>query len=141
MALSNTSNVVLVAVPRSSSLPAMQAGARTPEELETLLEDAFLMRDRGALSGLFAKRAVLGGGDGSQVAHGRTQIVQAATMGWAREEAYIAAPLRVLQTRNTALITSGCAISVARRSSNGAWHYSIALLRSQPQPQPRRSTR
>jgi hypothetical protein len=117
----------------------MQAGARTPEELETLLEDAFLMHDRCALSGLFENGAVLAGRDGSQVAHGLVQIVEAATIGWAREELYLGAPLRVLQTRNTALITGTCAISVARRSGDGAWRYSIALLHSQPQPQ--RSTR
>jgi hypothetical protein len=117
----------------------MQAGARTPEELETLLEDAFLMHDRWALCGLFEQGAVLAGRGGSQVAHGRTQIVEATTAGWARDELYLAAPLRVLQTRNTALIAGACAISVARRSGDGAWRYSIALLHSQPQP--RRSTR
>jgi hypothetical protein len=115
----------------------MQAGARTPEELETLLEDAFLMHDQCALSGLFEKGAVLAGRDGSQVAHGRTQIVEATTIGWAREEPYLAAPLRVLQTRNTALITGACAISVARRSGDGAWRYSIAHLYTQSQPQRR----
>jgi hypothetical protein len=115
----------------------MQAGAHTPEELETLLEDAFLMHDRVALSGLFEKGAVLAGRDGSPVAHGRTQIVEAATTGWAREELYLASPLRVLQTSNTALIAGACAISVARRSGDGAWRYSIALLHSQPQPQRR----
>jgi hypothetical protein len=109
----------------------MQAGARTPEELETLLEDAFLMHDRWALSGLFENGAVLAGRDGSQVAHGRMQIVEAATRGWAREELYLAAPLRVLQTHSTALITSACATSVARRSGDSAWRYTIALLHSQ----------
>jgi hypothetical protein len=118
----------------------MKAGARTPEELETLLEDAFLMHDRCALSGLFEKGAVLAGRNGSRIAHGRMQIVQAATNGWAREELYLAAPLRVLQTRNTALIAGTRATSVARRSGGGAWRYSIALLHPQPQPQPQRST-
>jgi hypothetical protein len=79
----------------------------------------------------------MAGRDGSQLAHGRIQIVEAATMGWAREELYLAAPLRVLQTRNTALITSASAISVARRSGAGAWRYSIAHLYTQPQPQRR----
>jgi hypothetical protein len=60
--------------------------------------------------------------------------VEATTVGWAREELYLAAPLRVLQTRNTALIAGACAISVARRSCDAAWRYTIALLQSQPQP-------
>lgn len=117
----------------------MEAGARTPEELETMLEDAFLMHDRTALSWLFEKKAVLGGGDGSPVARGHVEIDQAAAVMWAREELYLAAPLRVLQTRNTALIAGACATSVARRSREGAWRYAIALLHAQPQPQ--RSTR
>ena len=119
----------------------MQAGARTPEELETLLEDAFLMHDRKALSALFEKKAVLSGGDGSPIARGRVEIDQTAAVMWRRAELYLATPLRVLQTRDTALIAGACATSVARRSREGAWRYAIALLHAQPQPQPQRSTR
>jgi hypothetical protein len=36
------------------------AGGRTPEELETLLEDALLMRDAAALTPLFEDASVLG---------------------------------------------------------------------------------
>jgi len=57
---------------------------------------------------------------------------------WAREQLYLAAPLRVLQVRDTALIAGEFATSVARRSSDGAWRYAIALLRAQQQP--KRST-
>lgn len=82
---------------------------------------------------------MLSGGDGSPVARGRVEIDQAAAAMWAREELYLATPLRVLQTRNTALISGVCATSVARRSRKGAWCYAIALLHTQLQPQ--RSTR
>ena len=37
----------------------MSVGARTPEELETLLEDALLLRDGPALAELFESGAVL----------------------------------------------------------------------------------
>ena len=40
----------------------MRQGARTPEELETLFEDAFVIRDRTALAGLFEDGAVLSAG-------------------------------------------------------------------------------
>lgn len=116
----------------------MRAGAHTPEELETLLEDAFVMHDRAALSQLFEHQAVLSGGE-PPVARGRVEIVQAAETMWAREQLYLAAPLRVLQNRGTALIAGRCATSVAHRSKDGAWRYAIALL--DPQPQPPRSTR
>jgi hypothetical protein len=117
----------------------MQAGANRPEELDTLLEDAFVMRDPRALAALFEDAAVLGTGDRSPVAHGRRQIVQAAAEMWAREELYLAYPRRVLQARRTALIAGDRSISVARRSTDGIWRYTIALLHAQPQS--RRSTR
>ena len=40
----------------------MGAGARTPEELETLLEDAFVVHDPQALAQLFQPGATLVGG-------------------------------------------------------------------------------
>lgn len=115
----------------------MQARARTPEELETLLEDALLMRDHRALAEMFEDAAVLSSGDRSPVARGRREIVEAAADMWAREELYLAAPQRVLQARDTALIASECSISVARRSSAGAWRYVIALLPGDLQQQRR----
>jgi hypothetical protein len=117
----------------------MPAGARTPEELETLLEDAFVMHDRSALGSLFEPEAVLASGDRGPPARGRVHIVQAAGAMWAREEHYLADPLRVLQARRIALIAGRHATSVARRSGDGGWRYTIAVLHTQPQP--RGSTR
>lgn len=111
----------------------MRAGAQTPEELDTLLEDAFVMHDRTALGELFHSRAVLSSGTGA-LARGRSEIVQAAEAMWAHEQTYLAATLRVLQTRRTALIAGPCATSVAQRSKDGVWHYAIALLHAQPPP-------
>jgi hypothetical protein len=120
-------------------VPAMSLGARTPEELETLLEDAFVMRDAGQVARLFEPTAVLGLGERCPVAQGRAQIAQAATAMWAREEPFFAAPLCVLQRGGIALVAGESATSVARHAGQAGWRYAIALLHSQPQPQ--RSTR
>jgi hypothetical protein len=117
----------------------MTAGARTPEELETMLEDAFVMRDAGEVARLFEPAAVLGLGERRPVAHGRAQIAQAATAIWAREESFLAAPLYVLQRGGMALVAGKSATSVARHAGQAGWRYVIALLHSQPEQQ--RSTR
>jgi hypothetical protein len=106
----------------------MRSGARTPEELETLLEDAFVVRDRDALAGLFETGAVVVLGHSRREARGAAQIGRFATEMWARELTYLADPRRVLQARDTALVLGRHAVSVVRRGADGAWHYAIALL-------------
>jgi hypothetical protein len=109
----------------------MNTGARTPEELETLLEDAFVIRDHGAIAGLFEHDAVLSDGE-AVLARGRPMIVQATRAMWAREQPYLAAPAQVLQIHRTALIAGPFATSVAHRTRDGAWRYTITLLHDQP---------
>jgi len=104
----------------------MSQGARTPEELETLLEDAFVMRDRVALAELFESGAVLG--DGSREARGGDAITRLAGDMWESERTYLAEPCRVLQARDTGLIVTERGINVVRRGSDRAWRYAIALL-------------
>lgn len=106
----------------------MKAGARTPEELETLFEDAFVTRDRAALAQLFEERAVLVAGDGLQEARGVTEIARLATAMWDRDRTYVADPRRVLQARDTALVVAERSINVMCRGSDGAWRYAISLL-------------
>jgi len=105
----------------------MRPGARTPEELETLFEDAFVIRDREALAQLFEKGAVLVVGDGPQ-ARGGEEIARFATAMWERDRTYLADPRRVLQARNTALVVAERSINVVRRGRDGAWRYAISLL-------------
>jgi hypothetical protein len=81
----------------------MRAGAPTPEELETLLEDALIMRDHAALDELLEPQAVVIG------------------------DHYIAGRSRVLQTRDTALLIASGSIGVALRR-DGRWRFTIALL-------------
>jgi hypothetical protein len=97
-------------------------GARTPEELETLFEDALLMRDQAALAGLFAAGAVLAVDD-APVARGDA-ITPAAMTYWG-DRTYVADPRRVLLARDVALVVTECGVNVARRDADGAWRYSV----------------
>ena len=106
----------------------MRPGARTPEELETLFEDAFVMRDREALARLFADGAVLVADDGPREARGAEEIARCATAMWERDRTYLADPGRILQARDTALVVTRRGINVLVRGSDGAWRYAIARL-------------
>ena len=117
----------------------MEAGARTPEELETLLEDAFVLHDRQALAQLFQPGAMLVVG-GLPEARGRRQITGIATQLWALDRSYLADPQRVLQARDTSLVVAGHAINVARRGDDGSWRYAISLLDLGPGRPSSRST-
>jgi ketosteroid isomerase-like protein len=103
------------------------AGARTPEELETLLEDAFVLRDHQALARLFQPAAMLVT-DRLPEARGRRQIARVAAQLWDSQRSYLADPRRVLQVRDTALVLAGHATNVLRRADDGCWRYAISLL-------------
>jgi hypothetical protein len=104
------------------------AGARTPEELETLLEDAFVLHDPQALADLFQPGAMLVAGGGLPEARGRRQIARVAAQLWDSDRSYLADPRRVLQVRDTALVLAGRAINVVQRADDGSWRYAISLL-------------
>jgi hypothetical protein len=103
-------------------------GARTPEDLEVLLEDAWITRDVGLLVELFDDAAVLRAGGGAAPAHGRAEIAATAMAIWGRGETYVADPGVVVQAGAVAL-SLGRAINVAQRGTDGAWRFAIALLR------------
>lgn len=109
----------------------MTAGARTPEELDTLFEDAFVLRDRALLGELLDDGAVLAEADGVH-ARGAEAIGQAVAELWARDRIYVARPRRVLQTRDTALVVADAGIHVLRRAGDGAWRAAISLLQLDP---------
>jgi ketosteroid isomerase-like protein len=106
----------------------MSTGARTPEELETLFEDAFVTRDARALSAMFAEGAVLGLRAEADPARGAAEIGRLAVALWESDRTYVAAPRRVVQARDIALVLADSAINVVRRGSDGAWAYAIVLL-------------
>lgn len=105
----------------------MDARAHTPEELETLFEDAFVLRDRAQLCALFDAPAVMARGDGDE-ARGPEAIGRAASDLWAGGRAYVGGARRVLQADDTALVVSIAGIHVARRDRDGAWRLAISLL-------------
>jgi hypothetical protein len=103
-------------------------GARTPEELDTLFEDALVLRDRGALALLFEARALLvAGGDPGEV-RGSEEIALSASALWSRDFTYVADPRRVVQAHDIALVLATQGTSVMRRGADGAWRYAISLL-------------
>jgi hypothetical protein len=104
----------------------MRQRARTPEELETLLEDAFVIRDRQAVADLFDEGAVLR--DGPREARGADDITRLAGDMWRSDRTYLAEVRRVVQARDTGLIVAERGINVVRRGSDGGWRYAIALL-------------
>jgi ketosteroid isomerase-like protein len=106
----------------------VRQGARTPEELEALFEDAFVTRDADALCGMFAEGAVLAVGAGPHAARGAEEIGRLATALWNGDRTYVAEPRRVVQARDIALVLADRAINVLRRGSDGAWRYAIALV-------------
>lgn len=97
----------------------MGTNAHTPEELELLLEDGLLLRDPQSLMALFAGGAVLVIGEDG-VAHGE-DITRLALATWHGVQTYVAAPQRVIQARDLALIVSKQGVNVVRRDRNGIW--------------------
>lgn len=101
--------------------------ADTPEELETLFEDALLLRDGAALGALFEEGALFVAGDGPALRDNEA-IIRRALALWDGERTYIAEPKRVLQMRDLALVVAERGIAVMRRGSDEHWRYAIALL-------------
>jgi hypothetical protein len=103
-------------------------GARTPEELEALFEDAFVLRDPAALAPLFEARALLVAGGATGEVRGSQEIARSASALWAHDYTYIADPRRVVQAHDVALVLAAQGTNVARRAADGAWRYAISLL-------------
>ncbi len=106
----------------------MTQGARTPEELDALFEDAFVLRDPGAVTALFEAQALLVAGGVTGEVRGSDEIGLAASALWSRDVTYVADPRRVVQAHDVALVLAAQGTSVVRRGADGAWRYAIALL-------------
>jgi hypothetical protein len=109
----------------------MDSGGQTPEELETLLEDAFLLRDADAVARLFEDGSLLVTGEGSPLVRGREEILQVASLLCQNGRGYLADPRRVFQARDIALLIGEGVINVARRGQDGSWRFAISMLRAQ----------
>ena len=110
-------------------LLSMATGARTPEELETLLEDTLVLRDYEALSDLFEQWAVL------EVDGARSRLNGAAPIdafgSGGSDDSYLAQPLMVIQARDIALVVTLLGANVVRRGADGCWRYAIFHIRNQ----------
>jgi len=102
--------------------------ALTPEELDLLLEDAFVLRDGAALAQLFEASAVLVVGGTFSEARGRAEITAVATRMWNTNHCYISDPARIIQCDDIAFVTGPRGVSVVRRSVDRSWHFAIVLL-------------
>src|SRR6266536_1528801 len=76
--------------PRDAHVRRQAAGARTPEDLATQLEDAFIVRDPGGLAELFDEHAVLSPRDSDLEVRGSEQIASFATAHWEADLRYLA---------------------------------------------------
>ncbi|MBE2315774.1 hypothetical protein DVA67_007290 [Solirubrobacter sp. CPCC 204708] len=100
----------------------MTAAARTPEELDTLIEDACLQHDRALLDDLFHDAALLAT-PGGLVVRGR-EAVGDMLVG----RTYVARAKHVLQVRSTALVVVGAGVHVLGRDGDGTWRAAISFL-------------
>jgi hypothetical protein len=109
-----------------AGIPSTTGGARTPEELETLFEDALVLGDRVMLPALFAPGATLVIGN-ALPARGSEAITRMAIATWGGDHPYVAAPRRVVVARDIALVITEQGINVVHRDRDGAWRYTIVL--------------
>ncbi len=105
----------------------MPRGARTPEELESLIEDACVVGDHSALGDLLDDAAVVRTGDGT-VGRGRHAAYRLRARAAADDACYCADPRVVLQSADLALVVSPDSINVVRRGSDHCWRLVISLL-------------
>jgi hypothetical protein len=101
-------------------------GAQTPEELETLLEDALVIGDAEIIASLFEEGAALVTMHAPPT-RGNASIARLALVIWDPDHPYIAHPCHVVQARDVALVVGERGINVARRGSGSAWRYAIVF--------------
>lgn len=105
----------------------MSRGARSPEELEALLEDAFLVFDEQTLTELFEPDAVLVTA-GGRSKRGQQAIGRITASMSAGPVCYWADPRTTLQASDLALVLGSKAINVMRRTSEGTWRLVVCFL-------------
>jgi hypothetical protein len=106
----------------------MRHGACTPEDLETLLEDALVLESRDDLAELFEEGAVMAVGADNRVIRGAYEIARLAGGIWTRQNTYLADLGRVLQARDLGLVVTPRGVNVLRRGSDGSWRYVILVV-------------
>jgi hypothetical protein len=97
----------------------MALAGSTPEELETLLEDAFLQQDVRAIAELFEAGGVLLTG---------SDVWQAASALCGQRFSFLANARLICRADDTAILLGTNAISVARRGRDGYWRFLFCYL-------------
>lgn len=95
--------------------------ASSPEELETLLEDAVLLDDAAAVTALFHSGAVLI--TGRRLSGPEQALVELVELG------YVANTRTVTVRRDVAVVVGDHTINVSQRDPDGAWRLVAAILR------------
>jgi hypothetical protein len=109
----------------------MDSGAATPEEMDMLLEDAFVLRGRSELGALFEEGAIaLTTLD--REARGRSAITEAMAWLWERDLTYVAETPHVVQVNDLALLVTAAGTHVLRRAPDGTWRSAISIFNIQP---------
>jgi hypothetical protein len=106
----------------------MSTGGQSPEELETLLEDAILLGDADTIACLFEPGGLLILDEATRELRGRGEIRQAGPALRLDRCGYLAAPRQVFQARDTALLLGPGVVNVVRRSKDGTWRYAVCIL-------------
>lgn len=102
-------------------------GGLTPEELETLLEDAILLGDADAVTGLFQPGGVLVVDTEGEL-RGQPQVPEAPSALRRHRPGYLATPRRVVRVRDMALMLGPDVVNLANRGNDGTWRYAICVL-------------
>lgn len=112
----------------------VRPGARTPEELETLLEDGVMLGDHKGLTALLEDAAVLVVTN-APPARGQGAIRRLVLATWDEARPYLAACQRIVQTRDIVLIVTEHGTNVARCDRDGTWRYVILTQAVESAPQ------
>jgi hypothetical protein len=95
--------------------------ASSPEELETLLEDAVLLGDEAAVAALFDAGAVLV--TGPRITGPKQALAELAKLE------YVATTRTVTVRRDIAVVVGDHAVNVSFRAPDGAWRLVATIVR------------
>jgi hypothetical protein len=100
----------------------------TPEELETMLEDAFLTWEYAVLSELFEKGAVVLARPDHRPARGIGAVTRRVVTTWEQGSTLSAVPGPLCGRGDTALDFGDETLAVMRRGGDRRWRYSICVF-------------
>lgn len=105
----------------------MTRGAQSPEELDSLLEDAILLGDADAIAALFTHHGAFAASGMAPVCRG-SEMIDVLSSWTEHGHGYIGGSAHVVRSRRTALVIGESAINVVRRGRNGMWRFAICLV-------------